>query len=152
MLQKFLLGKSLYAVLRTLGCLIQEGVALISIYNKLQYSHLFIVISNLYCLDFSPPPRTLFRPPRLLILAKGVESPILFLCRKDSWLVSHLTSFKRNYITARRSVKKRILQRFGDGKQLRENSDNQGEAEEVEEHNQNMTKEDYPNLFENLFD
>ena len=27
-----------------------------------------------------------------------------------------------------------------------------GEAEEVEEHNQNMAKKDYLNLFENLFD
>ena len=63
----------------------------------------------------------------------------------------HLTSFKRNYITARRSVKKRI-QRSREGNQLTENNDNQGEAEEVEEHNQNMAEEDYPNLFENLFD
>ena len=32
---------------------------------------------------FSPPPRTLLRLPRLLILEKGVKSPILFLCIKD---------------------------------------------------------------------
>ena len=44
----------------------------------------------------------------------------------------HLTSFKQNYITARRSVKKRILQRSGEGNQLTENNDNQGETEEVE--------------------
>lgn len=65
---------------------------------------------------------------------------------------THLTSFKRNYIISRRRVKKRILQRFEEGNQLTENSDNQGEAEDVEEHNQNITKEDYPNLFENFFD
>ena len=59
----------------------------------------------------------------------------------------HLTSFKRNYITARRSVKKRI-QRSREGNQLTENNDNQGEAEEVEEHNQKMAEEDYPNLFD----
>ena len=41
---------------------------------------------------------------------------------------------------------------FWRGSQLTENNDNQGEAEEVEEHNQNMAKVDYPNLFENLFD
>ena len=50
----------------------------------------------------------------------------------------HQTSFKRNYITARRSVKKYLLQRSGEGNQLTENSDNQGEAEKVEKHNQNM--------------
>ena len=32
---------------------------------------------------FFSPPRTLLRPPHLLILAKGVKSPILFLCIKD---------------------------------------------------------------------
>ena len=31
---------------------------------------------------FSPPPRMLLRPPRLLILTKGVKSPILFICLK----------------------------------------------------------------------
>ena len=31
---------------------------------------------------------------------------------------THLTSFKRNYITDRRSVKKPILQGFGEGNQL----------------------------------
>ena len=31
---------------------------------------------------FSTPPRMLLRPPRLLILAKGVKSPILFICLK----------------------------------------------------------------------
>ena len=50
------------------------------------------------------------------------------------------------------SVKNRILKRSGDGNQLTENNDNQGEAEEVEEYNQNMAKEDYPNLFESFFD
>ena len=55
------------------------------------------------------------------------------------------------HITDRRSVKKRI-QRSREGNQLTENNDNQGEAKEVEEHNQNMAEEDYPNLFENLFD
>ena len=44
----------------------------------------------------------------------------------------HLSSFKRNYITARRSVKKRIPQRSGEENQLTENNDNQGETEEVE--------------------
>ena len=63
----------------------------------------------------------------------------------------HQTSFKRNYITARHTVKNRLLQCSGEGNQLKENNDNQGEAEEVEEHNQNMAKEDCPNLFENLF-
>ena len=48
--------------------------------------------------------------------------------------------------------KKRILNRSRKRKQLTENNGNQGEAEEVEEHNQNIAKEDYPNLFENLFD
>ena len=32
---------------------------------------------------FFPPLRTLLRSPRLLVLAKGVKSPILFLCIKD---------------------------------------------------------------------
>ena len=50
------------------------------------------------------------------------------------------------------SVKSRILKRSGEGNQLTENNDNQGEAEEVEEYNQNMAKEDYPNLFESFFD
>ena len=57
-----------------------------------------------------------------------------------------LTSFKRNYITARRSVKKEI-KRSREGNHSTENNDDQGEAEEVEEHNQNMADEDYPNLF-----
>ena len=43
------------------------------------------------------------------------------------------------------SVKKRILQRSEEGNQLTENNDNQGESEEVEEHNQDMAKEDCPN-------
>ena len=43
------------------------------------------------------------------------------------------------------SVKKRILQRSGEGNQLTENNDNQRGAEEVEEHNQDMDKEDCPN-------
>ena len=63
----------------------------------------------------------------------------------------HLTSFRQNCITARRSVKKRI-QRSPQGNDLTENNDNQGEAKEVEEHNQNMAEEDYPNLFKNLRD
>ena len=88
---------------------------------------------------------------RLAFIRKKIK---LKLQKKRNYInfCPHLTSFKQNYITARRSVKKRILQRSGEGNQLTENNDNQGETEEVEQHNQNMTKEDYPNLFENLFD
>ena len=71
--------------------------------------------------------------------------PILFLCIKDSR--QYLSRVLRIL-----SVKKSILQHSGDGNQLTENNGNQEEAEEVEEHNQNMAKEDYSNLFENLFD
>ena len=70
---------------------------------------------------------------------------ILFLCIKDSrQYLSHVLRILR--------VKESILQHSGDGNQLTENNGNQEEAEEVEEHNQNMAKEDYSNLFENLFD
>ena len=63
----------------------------------------------------------------------------------------HLTSFRQNCITACRSVKKRI-QRSREGNKLTENNGNQEEAKEVEEHNQNMAEEDYPNLLKNLRD
>ena len=71
--------------------------------------------------------------------------PILFLCIKDSrqYLYRVLRILR---------VKESILQHSGDGNQLTENNGNQEEAGEVEEHNQNMAKEDYSNLFENLFD
>ena len=49
------------------------------------------------------------------------------------------------------SVKKHT-QRSREGNQLTENNNNQGVAEKVEEHNQNMVEEDYPNLFGNLLD
>ena len=62
----------------------------------------------------------------------------------------YLTSFNQNYITVRRSVKKRI-QRSREANQLTDNNGKQGEADEVE-HNQNMAEDDYPNLFEDLLD
>ena len=71
--------------------------------------------------------------------------PILFLCIKDS-----RQYFSRVLRILR--VKESILQHSGDGNQLTENNGNQEEAEEVEEHNQNMAKEDNSNLLENLFD
>ena len=53
--------------------------------------------------------------------------------------------------SARCRVKKHT-QRSQEENQLTENNDNQGEAGKAEENNQNMTEEDYPNLFENLLD
>ena len=109
-----------------------------------------------------PAPHTLLRPPRLLNFVKGFKSPILFLCIKDrrqyvSRVLPILAVVWKDAIAFYScfeacSVNKRILQRSGEGNQLTENNDNQGEAKEVEEHNQNMAKEDYPNLLKNLFD
>ena len=87
-IQKLLFGKSLYAVLRTLGCLIQEGVVLIGIYNKLQYSHPLIVILTLYCLDFFPTTSHLIQTPKSIGFSKR--------CRKSNFISmqkGQLTSF-----------------------------------------------------------
>ena len=62
----------------------------------------------------------------------------------------HATSFKQNYFTVRRSVKK-LIQRSREGNQLTENNDKQEESEDVEELNENIPEEEYPTICENLW-
>ena len=109
---------------------------------------------------FFPTPSQLIKTPTFINLSKRCQKSNFISMHKEQKTV-FISCFayiggclKRCALYSRFeacSVKKRIIQRSGKGNQLTEN-DNHEEAEEVEECNQNMTKKDYLNLFENLFD